>query len=82
MRRKIYFLGWNKHKAVWQLTTAGGPAILSSSTREQALSDARTYCRTEYRSRGRLCQLRVRGKTDGRVQFEHTYGADPKRYKS
>lgn len=63
--------GWDikrgKRRIAWSPLKAGAVAY----AREQAKAA---------RARGRLTQLVVYG-TDGRIQYEHTYGQDPRRYR-
>ena len=49
-------------------------------TRAETVAIAAATCRKLHRE-GHLLQLKVRNKRDGRISFERTYGADPKRSK-
>ena len=57
----------------WAMT--GGPHDMEFKAKLDALRAGREYAR-----RMRPSQLTIRGR-DGRIQTEHTYGADPRRRK-
>lgn len=76
MKRLIYraqFMGGEWH--------VGGPAVPKAlrwlRTRDQAIEVGRLLCALA-RARGSLAQLVLHGR-DGKIRWERTYGADPRR---
>ena len=73
-KRKVYHLLWSAGR--WQLRL-GRHVISRDGIKYRLLRFARTYVGS---MANRPSQLIVRTR-DGKFQFEHTYGADPRRYK-
>jgi hypothetical protein len=76
--REVYSIRWHSGARVWvcpqlnRMSTSGKLAFV------RRLAE---HLRRRWRFAHVLCQLRVFGK-NGRIQFERTYGRDPKRYPS
>jgi hypothetical protein len=83
MKRRIYTVEPIKHPAYRWVVREGkhGPAsvIRWCKTKAEAITDGRAFARDVWKF-GMLSQLRVK-RRNGRIQFEHTYGADPARWK-
>jgi Uncharacterized protein conserved in bacteria (DUF2188) len=77
--RQIVTVTWVR--GAWRLHVSGlGYQPGSGFCRKpDAVSVGRGYCRLVVK-RGHRSQLRIKGR-DGRIQTEHTYGADPRRHK-
>ena len=67
--------------ADWVADLVGARVMISVySVKRAAVAEARRRAKTVQRHGG-LAQMRVHGQ-NGQLQFESTYGADPKRYRS
>lgn len=82
MRRRCVYrvkppLGKARHG--WRVLTPAGE-VSTSPTKRVAVSHARRWARSRWENHGELCQLVVHGR-NGRIQYEHTYGRDPRRRK-
>lgn len=80
-QRRIYRVRWNPHHEVWtcwsRIKGENYVHVSTSARKYEVLSDAKRDARAHW-VRGGLAQLVVRGR-NGRIQYEHTYGADPRR---
>ncbi len=61
----------------WVVITPGG-VRQAYATKRVAVSTGRRWARDRWERHGLLAQLVVHGR-DGRIQFEATYGRDPRR---
>lgn len=75
--RTIVSVRWSKVEG-W-VVTWGNKTCVGLSTKKAAIIKGRLEAQVIF-GRGKLSQLRVFGK-NGRIQFEHTYGKDPRRSK-
>lgn len=78
-KRKVYYVALNRNKAERSVL----PWAVSIDGADFALFPTKTKAIAYGRFVAQLCrvgQLRIKGR-DGRIQTEHTYGADPVKYK-
>ncbi len=78
MKREVYWLMWNKVGEEWVLSGQNGTAFPVGPLRRPAEATAREFCRGLL-EQGRRVQLKVKNRRGGRISFEATYGADPRR---
>ncbi len=76
-KRKVYRLRWNKTNSLWMLVRPD--KTVQFEVRGETKVQFIGFCRFEARN-DQPSQLVVYGK-NGRIQFENTYGADPRRSK-
>lgn len=74
-KREVYALRWNRTAQRWHCPQTGQ----STAQKQPLLRQLAQQLRKRWRSLHIPCQLRVYGQ-HGRIQFERTYGRDPKRY--
>lgn len=75
-RRTILTVRWNKSRAWWH-----SPEMrMAETVKKYLIARLAEFLRDRWKE-GTPGQLRVYGK-NGRIQFERTYGRDPKRYPS
>lgn len=85
MKRRIIRVRWYTCHRKWgyrrpaTCTATNAGEEVRVRTKQTAVAWAREDCHL-LRKAGFLCQLVVHGK-NGRIQYENTYGRDPRRYK-
>ena len=77
-KRAVWSVTWLKKAGRWRLTGPHGFWWLD--VKMDAVKDGAKRARAYHESKGTPTQLRVKGK-NGRIQFEHTYGKDPRKSK-
>lgn len=81
-KRIVLHVTFDRKVGLWVLKQTGNAGIITQSPyKKMLISEGRIAARSEWFAHERPSQLVVHGK-DGRVNFESTYGKDPKRYPS
>ena len=80
MSRRVYWVRWSKRFSTWYVAMTEGE--MACSSKADAVATARRMARGLSTANGQRApaQLRICGK-NGRIQREHTYGADPRRHR-
>lgn len=81
-RRKVVAVRWDKRLKLWVArphTRFSGRPFAGWRLKAEAVMEAASLLRNNWEVGDQLGQLRVYGKS-GRIQFERTYGKDPKRF--
>ena len=78
--RVVYRVKWSDSFQKWVHTGVRGARLGNYGDKARAVREARLFARATWTEAGTLCQLVVHGK-NGRIQYEHTYGRDPRRHK-
>lgn len=74
-RREVYAVRWNRSAKLWVC-----PQLDMGSGKKSAFVEQMAkYLQRRWKFAHVLCQLRVYGR-NGRIQYERTYGADPRRF--
>ena len=76
-KRVVYRVGWSKKWSLWQLLEGKAP-MLRDPAKVTVVGYGRRSARLRWKERGEPSQLVVH-KKDGKVEYEHTYGRDPRR---
>lgn len=79
MSRFVVRVQWSKTAKAWKILVAG-QFFNARWYKDEAVRDARRIARNKWQDADTLSQLVVHNK-NGRIQFENTYGRDPKRFK-
>jgi hypothetical protein len=77
--RVVFHVMHARGQRPWRLKKSG-VTVRTYRIKVLAIEDGRILCRTLW-NKGRPAQLVVHGR-QGKIQFESTYGKDPKRYRS
>lgn len=80
LERIVLEMRYAKARQEWELIQRGKSTALERALTKAALLNAARERARAIQRRGRPAQLVVKGK-DGRIQFENTYGRDPRRSK-
>jgi hypothetical protein len=78
LKRLVYRVQWRKATGRWTVST-GRFTLCRSSQKAFCVAWGRLVARRTWVKRRHPSQLVVYGK-DGRVQYENTYGRDPRRF--
>jgi len=78
-KRVRFVVAWDRRDQQWEVSI-NGFVEYGTHAKKDAVVYARDMARGMRESEGTPAQLIVKGK-NGRIQFEHTYGKDPKKTK-
>lgn len=73
-KRRVWRVSWSERNRLWRSVSPRG-GVAWFATKREAVVDGRSCARSE-----RPSQLMIHNR-DGKIQTEHTYGSDPRRFK-
>ena len=76
-KRQVFNVQYDRKAGGWKVEQQGGGTVARAETKASAVDEGRRIG-NDILGAGGVAQLRIKGR-DGRIQAEHTYGADPRR---